>query len=236
MLPHWIRKILYDRISPHSYSNSATKVQELFKKPTYKEHNGHIHAPYDPKRDDIWREYLYIPKTEAHDFSETFEYPAVTHVLPATNVPSKGYDKNINSYKKIPLSNSEKEILINESQWVPVGTSHTEGEILRPYFGHYTTSSGIDPINGQYVSYYDLWDINPLVNGKPTTMFDNILQKIIKNNGDMFNRKPLEFYDRIYLDDYYNINSRPQNSDEYYGGYIIPSIITTNKHSTEKNL
>ena len=36
----------------------------------------------------------------------------------------------------------------------------------------------------------------------------------------------MELYDRIYLDDYYGVNSTPQD-DSYYGGYIEPSVITS---------
>lgn len=41
--------------------------------------------------------------------------------------------------------------------------------------------------------------------------------------------KPVNFYDRVYLDDYYGVDSRPKNPDEFYGGYIVPAVVTADK-------
>ena len=42
--------------------------------------------------------------------------------------------------------------------------------------------------------------------------------------------KPFEIYDRIYLDDYYGINSAP-NKDDYYGGYFPELEIKPEKYA-----
>lgn len=72
---------------------------------------------------------------------------------------------------------------------------------------------GIDPKKGQYMSIYDIWDYNTAIKGGGA---DNIASKI--------GARPFEIYDRIYLDDYYKVNSKPRKG-VYYGGYIPEVVI-----------
>ena len=89
--------------------------------------------------------------------------------------------------------------------------------------GEYTIGSGFDKDRGQYISVYDKWDLNP-VSG--VLNLPRALTKRFENLGDASGGfgNPISFYDRVYLDDYYGVNSRPE-PDSYYGGYIIPSYV-----------
>lgn len=81
----------------------------------------------------------------------------------------------------------------------------------------FTASRGNDPKKGEYISIYDIWDYNTAIEGMPG---DNIAKYIP-------GAKPFEIYDRVYLDDFYGINSQPKEGD-YYGGYL-PEIEIINK-------
>ena len=82
---------------------------------------------------------------------------------------------------------------------------------------NFTRGYGIDPKKGQYMSIYDIWDYNTKVKGGGK---DNIANKI--------GGRPFEIYDRIYLDDLYNVNSAPEKGT-YYGGYVPTVVVTANK-------
>lgn len=81
----------------------------------------------------------------------------------------------------------------------------------------YKASIGTDPLYGEYVSIYDQWDYNTDVIGKPG---DNV--------GKYVGGQPFEIYDRIYLDDLYNVDSAPESGD-FYGGYLPELKVTANK-------
>ena len=78
----------------------------------------------------------------------------------------------------------------------------------------FTVGRGRDN-KGEYVSYYDLWDISPYR---------------ISNKDQSFGiGKPFEVYDRIYLDDFYGV------PDKYKGGNYIPEIVVTGKRKKHRN-
>jgi hypothetical protein len=79
-----------------------------------------------------------------------------------------------------------------------------------------TVGKGFDK-KGQYVSFYDLWDLAPFGFGdsesKRETNANKKDQSIIGN--------PVQLYDRMYLDDFYNI------PEDYRGAYYLPEIEIT---------
>ena len=93
--------------------------------------------------------------------------------------------------------------------------------------GTWTLSHGFDPNKGEYVAYYDDYDLNPGVAGRSAG--GKVLGFPIKlpdASGGI--GTPFSIYDRVYLNDYYGVT--PQlKPDEYYGGYIKPVIITAKK-------
>ena len=100
--------------------------------------------------------------------------------------------------------------------------------------GDWTLSSGVDPNRGQYVSFYDDYDLNPSANSGRyrSSWFGAFPVKTQDASGGI--GSPFTIYDRVYLDDYFGVNSRPQNPDEYYGGYLVPSVISSEKASGGK--
>lgn len=93
--------------------------------------------------------------------------------------------------------------------------------ILSPWFGTHTIGRGLDPDKGDYVSFYDLWDLAPVGDyGEDQSKGIGV---------------PQEYYDRIYLDDYYDIsqeNRRPLNIN--YGGYLPEWRIIFNNRTGEQ--
>ena len=171
-------------------------------------------------------------------------------------VPSKGNQSNI--YYKLDLDNRDKENLINESkginynfggyntnqinndegQLIYDGTPLNYGEsksskILSSHnLGTHTISRGFDSKKGEYVSYYDQWDINPY-KGYWGERNNNIITKALglnKKDNINFLGTPVHFYDRIYLDDYYSV------PEEYRGSQFLPEIKVTPENKSIFNI
>lgn len=96
-----------------------------------------------------------------------------------------------------------------------IGENRTTNII--PGLGTHTIGRGIDPKKGEYVSYYDLWDMSPDSKGG--------------EDKSLGIGKPIHIYDRIYLDDYYGVpkEKRVLDKDTYYGGYLPEVIVTPKK-------
>ena len=64
----------------------------------------------------------------------------------------------------------------------------------------------------QYLSYYDAWNLNPMRGNSADGNF-NFMSGLF-NEGDLTNGlgHPFELYDRVYLDDYYGISSKPTDT------------------------
>jgi hypothetical protein len=148
-----------------------------------------------------------------------------------------GVTNNV-KYKKLDLTDAQKEKIIlatnslnfgenrlskikhkfDEAKSKPRKYTDTQAAamVLNSYFGEYTLGKGLDPQKGEYRSYYDLWDLSPVSTyGKDET----------RGIG-----KPIPFYDRIYLSDYYGVE--PQSLLPYKGDYFgkwLPELIVTNK-------
>lgn len=105
-----------------------------------------------------------------------------------------------------------KERLTPVKEITPKGYARVEF----PFLNNATLSGGIDPQRGEYASIFDTWDYNTNIMGTPG---DNV--------GKYIGGEPFDIYDRYYLDDYYGINSKPQDNG-YYGGYL-PEMIVINK-------
>lgn len=190
-----------------------------------------IEGAGDPPNDAIWASYLGIPENKRQFKGKNkynLEYSKYT--------PTKGAEYN--KYYKIPdLNDFEIEALIREGQKLKIGENALTKVLFLSNMGTSTIGKGIDN-KGEYISYYDLWDINPLHGDNAYNIYAKIplVNKIFYNKGkDIFRgiTNPIPFYDRIYLDDYYNVNSAPPKGD-YYGGYL-PEIEVSNWGSYYKN-
>lgn len=222
------RKKLYDNMTPKSYEQDPRKAASrmigalqgnpdkkkvLTRKIASKHGRG---TEYDfgliGLRDDIWATYLQIPENQRHHGKVVDRYK----LQKSQYSPTQGNEGN--QYYSIPLGSMYEGLLIqkakNSRKEPPLQFGESRvSNALSHFVGPHTISRGIDPQKGEYISYYDKWDIS----GQGHNDGDNM-----GNIG-----KPVNIYGRVYLDNYYGINSRP-NKDEYYGGYL-PEVIVKNK-------
>ena len=99
---------------------------------------------------------------------------------------------------------------------------------LNTELGYYTIGRGRDN-KGDYVSYYDKWDINPFSGGlQNNTALPKNIRKMLKYINLDFG-VPINIYDRIHFDDYYGV----QGGDR--GGHYLPEVIITNERKKHKN-
>lgn len=199
--------------------------------------------------------YLQIPYSEKlyKDSDLVKNGGNVYSVSPSKYTPTKG-DTN-HQYYRLNLEDKEKysddydgryiDDLIKSAFGVPISVRDEYGNIeksddyfpslnigqnrisraLRGLLGSHTVGRGYDN-KGEYVSYYDLWDLAPI----------NRLGE--DQSGNIGN--PIHFYDRIYLDDYYEVPEeyRPYNrkdGDVYYGGYL-PEVVSVKKNKQGSKL
>ena len=184
-------------------------------------------------RDDIFATYLGIPQSERRDF------PGRISLIPSKYKPTKN-SRGINTpYYTFPKENIPWDNIIKETQgvgtlylldnnvtndmdiWYPLVTNQntTVGSgSLYDALGEYTVGLGYDPNKGQYVSLYDLWDINPFGKGDSETLRAKNANKKDKSFGIGI---PTQIYDRMYLDDYYGLTGNER------GSYYLPEVTVT---------
>lgn len=248
-LSNTVKRRLYDNLIPYNYGNDVQGVTGRIINSVWKNKQDVLPSDeynYDTMRDDIFAEYLGIPSNRRHDITDIMgnDVNDKKHlVIPSKYKPAKQTDSNV-EYKTINKIKDQDilkatnfnydadEFPINPLEFNESRTVHGGG--LEYYFGNYTVSRGVDPVKGEYRSFYDLWDLNPFYgkhSSKPDNTVEKILNKISGNkDASLGIGKPIEFYDRVYLDDYYNINSSPKEGD-YYGGYLPEITVMPNKYA-----
>lgn len=190
-----------------------------------------ISGEFFPNKDDqIVDTYLAAKQLSGNEFT------------PAYLMPKKGKGDNyvVDSYTFL-MKNDVPETKDGWKKWEKnngvLYNNAKSPDLFANGLAAFTVGSGVDPQRGQYISMFDKWDINPFdENG---TYGGGLMAKISKAAGIPQNfdatggvGNPFYIYDRVYLDDYYGVNSRPQNPDEFYGGYIMPTTITANKEAS----
>ena len=248
-LTNTVRRRLYDNLFPYNYGNDVQGTTSRVINSVWKNKREVLPSDeysHDIMRDDIFAEYLGIPSNRRHNITDIMGNDANDKkhlVIPSEYKPAKQTDSNV-EYKTINKI-KDQDILkatnfnydadgfpINPLEFNENRTVHAGG--LETYFGNYTVSRGVDPVKGEYRSFYDLWDLNPFY-GKYSSNPDNAVEKIlnkISGNKDISLGigKPIEFYDRVYLDDYYGVDSKPDKG-QYYGGYIPEVEVTPKKYA-----
>ena len=231
----------FDPYIPYTNENIKRAVElfvggpEFAKKEHYKRQDikpkifrdGYLEGAADTLTDAIWATYLGIPKEKRRYNSqlEKSEYK-----------PTKSPEYN--KYYKLPLLEDTKKDLIQQSRKLKFGENEVNDILFGYNMGYSTIGRGLDYNKGEYVSYADTWDINPLHGAFANNNYKDIpiINKLFYNKGkDIFRgiTNPIPFYDRIYLDDYYNVNSAPKNGD-YYGGYLPEITVTNNENNQYK--
>ena len=218
-----VRRKLYDNVQPWGYNDIPQRVWNavVLNKP----------EPYDDNnesrqraiRDDLWATYLQIPQKDRH----VIEGGKVT--LEPSPYKPKGAVKEKDTYRFNQLSDAARQgilaytgqtpggLTIDGLPYLPLNTNrvvypndinaYTELEGL----GQFTVGRGRND-KGEYVSYYDSWDL-----GDTNDSYKDMSLGI---------GKPFNIYDRIYLDDYYEV------PEEHRGGSYLPEVtVFGNKHS-----
>lgn len=227
------RKRLYENIDPYGYDNAAVRVAKAIIGNTKEET---ISDGYMPEVDDLWATYLQIPKSERHTRSKLVNEGHHIKVLPGTYKPTKGNDSG--KYYKLNLNEDSKKAIVDEAMGntyeegfdislnpydnhlglkriekdpINIGQNRVAtsyDKTLNLALRDFTVGRGMDN-KGDYVSYYDLWDLSPY--------------RISSKDQSFGIGKPFEIYDRIYLDDYYGV-SEPTHST-----YLPEVIVYGNK-------
>ena len=191
-----------------------------------------VKSPYIPEMDALFAEYLNIPKNKRRDvsFSRGLSDSEYKPTKNSRDITYKAFNRIYREDQKALIDRVFKGIdreegffgmFPVEAEPLEIG-ENSNSKILSTYgLGTHTIGRGLDPNTGEYVSYYDLWDLAPIGSsgGKDQSLGIG---------------KPIHIYDRIYLDDYFNLDfkksSAPQKGD-YYGGYLPEITVTGNKKS-----
>lgn len=237
-----VRLRLYDNIHPFGYENAQSRIDYAINKEPLSDIERKDY-PYSEKdfyenklRDDIWRTYLNVDKKYSH-YGDGNGHKVIESKYKPTNSNEnkKYYTITHDDYNGL-YSGGMKGKLVSEvlfgnpiniyenpkSYQLSIGAiKHGENRLsntLGRYFGTHTISRGMDPKKGDYVSFYDLWDIAPS-EGKERTGRKDESRGI---------GSPIEFYDRLYLNDYFDVEPKIPK-DSYYEGYLTPSFISEEK-------
>jgi len=148
--------------------------------------------------EDAWRFYLGLPQKHGS-------------IMPSLYKPSKAQDKNAKYYKLPdsynPFMYSSPEAILSDY----VGPD----KIVPPIdyaLGTFKYDAGQDAL-GKYVSYYDKWDLNPVLGKSPIP--------------DVKVGKPFEVYDRMYYDPQTLEPSDPMDPAKVHG--LINALRTLRK-------
>lgn len=219
-----IRKRAYDGIVPVGYANLIPYLDNIASG-----REGERRIITGKLRDNLLAAYFQQPTTHSYEIplenGKTVSSKDVNYLTESEYRPSMSKDNNeyfkLNNIhiipegtKKVATSNWKPRIIAHALNTIKLGQNKNTREGLGHLLGTYTLGRGIDPQRGEYVSYYDKWDLAPINKyGEDET-------------GGI--GKPIEIYDRIYLDDYYNVPTEPFEG-AYYGGYL-PEVTIVPKH------
>lgn len=193
-----IRHRLYNNLIPRGYYNALQRVHDAVVENKQETGKDSFLEP----RDDIFAEYLQIPKTERN--LRPSSYRLYTSAYKPKNAEKDNYfGLNLHSNDRDKLYEAiyhRKVGLFNKNKPLKVGENAVAHYLLEP-LGNHTIGRGKDE-KGEYMSYYDLWDVAPFTN---------------KGDESQGIGKPVPIYDRIYLDDYFDL---PQEGATY-----LPEIL-----------
>ena len=210
-----VRKKLYDNIQPWGYNDILQRVWNavVLDKP----------EPYDDDnesrqraiRDDLWATYLQIPNKNRHDIK------GGKATLEQSPYRPKGAVQGKSTYRFKRLTDAARQGILAYAGQTPGGLTIdglpylpiNNNRVVYPNdinayselegLGQFTVGRGRDN-KGEYISYYDSWDLGDT---------NNPYRDMSYGVGNPFN-----VYDRIYLDDYYDVPK------EHRGGVYVPEL------------
>lgn len=208
-LTNGVRKRLYDKVVPYSYNSAygrignALLLDNKIKISTLAGKNVET-FPSAKDRDEIFAEYLQIPTNQRH-YNKRL---SLSKYRPSIN------DTRTDKYYISPTNNNiRKEVikLMNNNKFINNKVYHD----IDPVLGKYKLSRGADN-KGEYISYYDNWDLSPTRGGGA-------------KDESLGLGTPVQFYNRFYLDD---IMGLPANA--VHGTHWLPNITVYGKPKKKK--
>lgn len=170
-------------------------------------------SPYVPTKKTKNIKYKKINHKDRYGFNyglrPDIKEQLITEAITGTYNIDKSFNGNIRRFLEENLGFEGNDLPLK------IGQNRTTNII--PSLGTHTIGRGVDPKKGEYVSYYDLWDLSPDSKGG--------------EDKSLGIGKPIHIYDRIYLDDYFKIpkENRNLNKNTYYGGYL-PEVIVDGRY------
>lgn len=217
-----VKKRLYRNLKPSGYEDALNRLEETVVNNKSEYPDSRQQDTGHPFRDDIFAEYLGIPQKNRRSLS------TAPKVVASQYHPTKGYQSwipyktlkgNDNMWKRVydAVYRGKDKIGFNNVTKVPV--YETTGKslginknkvsgMLSEYFGPHTVSRGYDD-RGEYMAFYDKWDIAP-VGGSNASSDESA------GIGT-----PIHFYDRMYLDDYFGVGNKNKDHATYLPEVII---------------
>jgi len=217
----YIKGRLYRTVNPYSDYDIKKHAKDFVENDSidypdrYEDENGNIYTEFGDGNsrvdivDDIWANYLQIPVNQRR-FNTRLQQSKYAPGIGRENV----------TYYKLPLDGYDKEWLINETNSLGINKNKVSDIFTHYNLADHTIGRGFDN-RGEYRSYYDRFDLNPF-NGKYEGTKIPGLDKL--NDVSLGIGKPVNIYDRIYLDDYYGVK-QPTH------GVYLPEITVRGKRS-----
>ena len=224
-----INSRLYNNLSPIGYEDLSRVPKAIFLNKPDIYHNKMKDMPV---LDEIYAQYLGIPEENRH-FNKRLEKSKYKPTQGGENVtyyklPQKTVDGRTilgDDHRYSGSSNTFVDTMVFDATYMNPGKNKQQ---LNTELGYYTVGRGRDN-KGDYVSYYDKWDINPFSGRlQNNTVFPKNIRKMLKDINLDFG-VPVNIYDRIHFDDYYGV----QGGDR--GGHYLPEVIITGERKKHKN-
>lgn len=228
-----IQNKLYSHIYPSGYMNARQRIVGALQGKDDVLHtdehdflqtgeNADEQAKY---RDDIFATYLNIPQHKRRSFAGRVSLQKSQYA------PTKSNGAR-STYYTFPQKNTPWNDLYDATQGNGILRSeynHFDGFMpqtinenriseagLYNALGQFTIGKGYDPKRGEYISYYDKWDLAPF-GGKGDSEQLKFKQEG-KSDQSYVIGKPVEFYDRMYLDDMFGFTGKER------GSYFLPEV------------
>ena len=224
-----VKNRLYNNLSPIGYEDLSRVPKAIFINKPDIYHNKMKDMPV---LDEIYAQYLGIPKERRH-FNKRLEKSKYKPTQGGENVtyyklPQKIVDGRTilgDNHTYSGTANTLVDNMVFDATYMNPGENKQQ---LNTELGYYTVGRGRDN-KGDYVSYYDKWDINPFSGRlQNNTVLPSSIRKMLKDINLDFG-VPVNIYDRIYFDDYYGVKGGNR------GGYYLPEIIITNERKKHKD-
>ena len=239
-LKNKIRDRLYNNIVPLSYDDPIKRIfnalilnkKEEVDPRLNEEYVDYIYDAYamyldKPQENDSFIPSKYKPSISKDNSATYYAYPKLEEKL--KKKISRGSGINLSGLDNLPIEEEIKKINATESSIY-----------VDPSLGTFKVGTGKDE-KGNYISYYDIWDVNPYSGAwVDSDKKGKLLNKILENKKDISIGigKPFEIYNRIYYNENTDYKDFISKNKELYSKFFnqletFPSVFEMAK---ERNI